>query len=376
MILTRYIFKDILKVQVVCFVVLFMVFLCQTVIKMLGQASSGSVPVNIVSELVLYSMPSVGFILLPMTLYVGIIVSLSRMSSDSEMVVMKSIGISGATFMKIGMLLAFITSILTAVNCLYLMPKATYEQKVLSNNTQNNPSYMPIESGKFSDFGDYTIYIQTVNGGDKKDKSLEQVVVIKNLNSVVAQNKETVFNVAKKGSIRTDEDGVRWLTLGEGNLYQPSGKDSSLKKTSYDTLSIPVPSDKNNALLKPDVLQGISTSDLIASEKVKAKVELQWRIAPVLGCFIFSLLAIPLSMINPRQGKFARLGPAILLFVSYYLALLSIRNLLNSEKIPLYPGMYIVPVIYLLFVAVPLNIDMKKRVKRKKTNIVVKTEKN
>lgn len=375
MILTRYIFKDILKVQVVCFVVLFMVFLCQTVIKLLGQASSGSVPVNIVSELVLYSMPSVGFILLPMTLYVGIIVSLSRMSSDSEMVVMKSIGISGTTFMKIGMLLAFITSIITAVNCLYLMPKATYEQKVLSNNTQNNPSYMPIESGKFSDFGDYTIYIQTVNGGDKKDKSLEQVVVIKNLNSVMIQNKETVFNVAKKGYIRTDDDGVRWLTLGEGNLYQSSGKDGSLKKSSYDTLAIPVPSDKNNTL-KDDVLQGISTSDLITSDKVKSKVELQWRIAPVLGCFIFALLAIPLSMINPRQGKFARLGPAILLFVSYYLVLLSIRNLLNSEKIPLYPGMYIVPVIYLLFVAVPLNTDIKKRVKKKKSNSAVKTEKN
>lgn len=375
MILTRYIFKDILKVQVVCFVVLFMVFLCQTVIKLLGQASSGSVPVNIVSELVLYSMPSVGFILLPMTLYVGIIVSLSRMSSDSEMVVMKSIGISGGTFMKIGMLLAFITSIITAVNCLYLMPKATYEQKVLSNNTQNNPSYMPIESGKFSDFGDYTIYIQTVNGGDKKDKSLEQVVVIKNLNSVMIQNKETVFNVAKKGYIRTDDDGVRWLTLGEGNLYQSSGKDGSLKKSSYDTLAIPVPSDKNNTL-KDDVLQGISTSDLITSDKVKSKVELQWRIAPVLGCFIFALLAIPLSMINPRQGKFARLGPAILLFVSYYLVLLSIRNLLNSEKIPLYPGMYIVPVIYLLFVAVPLNTDIKKRVKKKKSNSAVKTEKN
>lgn len=103
--------------------------LCQTVIKLLGQASSGSVPVNILSELVLYSMPSVGFILLPMTLYVGIIVSLSRMSSDSEMVVMKSIGISGVTFMKIGLLLALITATFTAVNCLYLMPKATYEQK-------------------------------------------------------------------------------------------------------------------------------------------------------------------------------------------------------------------------------------------------------
>lgn len=363
MILTRYIFKDILKVQVVCFAVLFTVFLCQTVIKLLGQASSGSVPVNIVSELVLYSMPSVGFILLPMTLYVGIIVSLSRMSSDSEMVVMKSIGISGATFMKIGLLLALITAAFTAVNCLYLMPKATFEQKVLSNNTQNNPSYMPIESGKFSDFGDYTIYIQTVNGGEQKDKSLDQVVVIKNLNTVMIKNKETVFNVAKTGTVKTDDNGVRWLTLGEGNLYQTGGKNGSLKKTSYDTLAIPVPADKNNTL-KDDVLQGISTLDLIASDKVKSKIELQWRIAPVLGCFIFALIAIPLSMINPRQGKFARLGPAILLFVSYYLVLLSIRNLLNSEKMPLYPGMYIVPVIYLLFVAIPLNVDIKKKIKR------------
>ena len=365
MILTRYIFKDILKVQVVCFAVLFTVFLCQTVIKLLGQASSGSVPVNILSELVLYSMPSVGFILLPMTLYVGIIVSLSRMSSDSEMVVMKSIGISGVTFMKIGLLLALITATFTAVNCLYLMPKATYEQKVLSNNTQNNPSYMPIESGKFSDFGDYTIYIQTVNGGEKKDKSLEQVVVIKNLNTVMIKNKEAVFNIAKSGYIRTDENGVRSLTLGEGNLYQTSGKDGSLKKTSYETLAVPAPADRSNNL-KDDVLQGISTTDLIASNKVKSKVELQWRIAPVLGCFIFAILAIPLSMINPRQGKFARLGPAILMFVSYYLVLLSIRNLLNSEKLPLYPGMYIVPLIYLIFVAIPLNIDLKKKVKKSK----------
>jgi lipopolysaccharide export system permease protein len=54
------------------------------------------------------------------------------------------------------------------------------------------------------------------------------------------------------------------------------------------------------------------------------------------------------------------------MFVSYYLVLLSIRNLLNSEKLPLYPGMYIVPLIYLIFVAIPLNIDLKKKVKKSK----------
>lgn len=83
MILTKYIFKEIFKTQMICFIVLFSVFMCQTVIKLLSKASAGTMPVDVVSEMVLYSMPSVGFILLPLTLYVGIIIALSRMSSDS-----------------------------------------------------------------------------------------------------------------------------------------------------------------------------------------------------------------------------------------------------------------------------------------------------
>ena len=65
-------------------------------------------------------------------------------------------------------------------------------------------------------------------------------------------------------------------------------------------------------------------------------------------------------MINPRQGRFARLGPAILLFVCYYLALLSFRNLLNSGTIPLYPGMYLVPLLFIILVAIPLNLESPK----------------
>lgn len=131
MILTKYIFKEIFKTQMICFIVLFSVFMCQTVIKLLSKASAGTMPVDVVSEMVLYSMPSVGFILLPLTLYVGIIIALSRMSSDSEMVVMKSTGVSSKTFMKIAMVLASMTAAITAYNSFVLMPRATLEQKIL-----------------------------------------------------------------------------------------------------------------------------------------------------------------------------------------------------------------------------------------------------
>ncbi|MGN0894904.1 MAG: LPS export ABC transporter permease LptF [Succinivibrio sp.] len=363
MILYKYIFKDILKVQSVCFVVLFAVFLCQSVIKILGQASAGIIPVDIVSEMVLYSMPSVGFILIPLTLYIGIIVSLSRMSSDSEMAVMKAIGISGFTFMRISLVIAAITAVLTGINCLYLMPEATLRQKELSNSTQNNPVYLPIESGKFTDFGDYTIYVHSVEGANKQ-KVLKQIFIIKNVSRVMINQKDTIFLTSNSGYMHTDEKGVLWFTMNNGALYQTAGVTGKLEKIDFDSLSVPIPSDREKSLNEIS-LQSISTMDLIKSDKLAHKVELQWRIAPIIACFIFAMIAIPLSMINPRQGKFARLGPAIALFVCYYLVLLSVRNILNSDKLYLYPGMYIVPIIFLLFVAIPLNSDRSKFKRRK-----------
>ncbi|MGN1281390.1 MAG: LptF/LptG family permease, partial [Succinivibrio sp.] len=155
------------------------------------------------------------------------------------------------------------------------------------------------------------------------------------------------------------EKGVLWFTLDKGALYQTSGDSGKLEKVDFDSLSIPIPSDKENELNEIS-LQSISTLDLIKSDERSHKVELQWRISPIIACFIFAMMSIPLSMINPRQGKFARLGPAIALFVCYYLVLLSVRNILNSDKFYLYPGLYIVPLIFILFVVIPLNSNRAK----------------
>ena len=342
MILTKYIFKEIFKTQMICFIVLFSVFMCQTVIKLLSKASAGTMPVDVVSEMVLYSMPSVGFILLPLTLYVGIIIALSRMSSDSEMVVMKSTGVSSKTFMKIAMVLASMTAAITAYNSFVLMPRATLEQKILREASQNDPQYLPIESGKFTNFGDYTIYIQKVTG-QKSDRNLGQVFIFKDISLVQGLYDELMCVIADSGNVKFDENGTQWVTLYNGNSYktQPFGGD--FKKFNFKTFSVPVASESNSDY-EDETLQSTPTSVLWDSDDRKAKVELQWRAAPVLACFILAIIAIPLSMINPRQGKFSRLGPAIILFAAYYMCLLSLRNFINADKFWLIPGLYFVPI--------------------------------
>ncbi len=363
MILKTYIFKDIIRVQIVTLLVLMSVFTSQSAINFLGQASAGSVPMDVVPEMVLYSLPSLGFILIPMTLYIGIIVSLSRMSSDSEMVVLRSVGISGISISKICLLLATISGILTCINTVYLMPWATSEQKILSETAQNNPRYLPIESGKFTDFGDYTIYIQEVEGDDD-EKQMGQIFIMNNVKLKHDSKFDHLFLTSETGHMTVDPSGFRWIVMDKGRTYKILNPDFTVEQVEFDTLSVPVPI-AGEAKVDNESLQSVPTSELINIDTKAAGIELQWRIAPIFACFIVALMAVPLSMINPRQGKFARLGPAIILFVSYYMSLLSMRNLLNTDVIPLYPGMYLVPFVFGIFVLIPLNKEKKFKIKGK-----------
>ena len=49
----------------------------------------------------------------------------------------------------------------------------------------------------------------------------------------------------------------------------------------------------------------------------RAAAMLQWRLAMPISVFLFVLLAVPLSEIRPRQGKFAKFIPAILIYIAY-----------------------------------------------------------
>ena len=333
------------------------------------MVSSGSIPVNVVFELVVYSIPSVGYILIPMTLYIGIIVSLSRMSSESEMVVMKSIGVSTVTFMKIALTLALVSAIVTLINSLYFLPEANQKQKLLKDSAQSNLNYLPIESGKFTEFSDYVFYINQINENSDQKKSVSSVFVVKNLDRF-SFNKSS-FLSATKGHTEYDEDGMQWFSFDTGNLYVKKGEDDTFKKINFSRLSAPIFL-KQSQSVKEANLQMMLTSQLLENNDLKSKIELQWRIAPFFACFVLAIIAIPLSMVNPRQGKFARLGPAICLFVCYYLALLAIRNILNSDKFPLFPGLYIVPIVFLLFVALPLNLERNRSPASKKKKLLNK----
>lgn len=350
MILSKYIFKEILKVQCVTLIVLLAVFICQSIILYVERASQGRIPASFITQLVIYSVPSTLFLMLPLTLFASVLIAVGRISSDSELVVMRVAGYSTSRIMKIALLLSCITAVAAAINNLYLMPYSENAIIELRADARNNPRYMPIESGRFVSFGQYNVYLEEVESGEEKNKTMQGSFVLSN----PFADRGSSFIIAKNGRVEFDDDGVQWLHLSDANRYEPN-LDGTYRFVHFEHVKMPIGSGDARET-QTDSTRGIATIDLLTTDNVKEKVELQWRICPILSCFILIIAAVPLSLVNPRQSKFIRLFPAIFIYVSYYMMLLSMRNLINAETLPTTPGLYVVPLAFLLFVAIPLNL--------------------
>ena len=82
------------------------------------------------------------------------------------------------------------------------------------------------------------------------------------------------------------------------------------------------------------------SSELLLLDSNEAVAEWHWRIAIPLSIPLLTLIAVPLSRVNPRQGKFGRLLPALLLYLGYYSLLIIARSALEDGKIPAQLGMW------------------------------------
>lgn len=63
------------------------------------------------------------------------------------------------------------------------------------------------------------------------------------------------------------------------------------------------------------------TLELMKRPESAAKAEFQWRMSLVLCIPLLTMVVVPLSAVNPRQGRFAKLVPAVLIYLTYFLAI-------------------------------------------------------
>jgi lipopolysaccharide export system permease protein len=345
----RYIFKETLKTQLSILLVLLLIFTSQQFIRILSKAADGSIPTSLIGQLMLLNIPYMGLLLLPISLFVAILFAHGRLYADSEMTVLRAIGMGPSYIMKISLVLAFLTTAVALFNTLWVSPIAREKQTQLLDAAKADPLSVPLESGRFLnlDKGQLVAYVEDVQQGGR---SLQRIFLLQR----DSNPEESAVIVAASGHLTTDSNGTPWVTLSDGKRYAgtlPTTKfsiaDFSEYRAQIQRKDIEPSSRKSGA---------IPSTKLIHSTNIKEIAEWQWRIALPLSIPILTLIAVPMAMVNPRQGRYAKLLPAVMMYLSYFLLLSAGESALERGQLPAFPGLYIIPILFTLVFAVPMNL--------------------
>lgn len=368
MIVFRYLSRELLATLSAVSAVLLVIIMSGRFIKYLSQAAQGQLDPGVLFMIMGYRLPGFLELILPLGLFLGILLAYGRLYLDSEMTVLAATGMSHKRLLAYTLAPAALVAVLTAWLSLGLAPQGVAGQMRILNEQDALTEFDTLVPGRFQAMrdGSRVTYAESLSadrgqlsgvfitekrlrsGSDAKDKKDPGIAVL----------------VAEKGRQQIQADGSRYLILENGYRYDGNPGQADYRAIKYDTYGVLLP--------KPEVSseigerEAIPTRELIGSDDPRHQAELQWRLSIPLLVFVVTLLAVPLARVNPRQGRFLKLLPAILLYMAYLSLLIAARGQLDKGKIPMALGLWWVHGLFLLiglglFLWQPLQLKLASR---------------
>ena len=343
MIIFRYLLKEVAKTQLAVFFVLMTIFISQKFVDVLGDASEGSIPGQLVMTFIALKIPDLAGFILPLSLFLGVLLAYGRIYADSEMTVLHACGVSEWYVVRVTLVLAVVTAILTGIFTLYLAPIASeYEYKVKEDLAADS-GLSALVSGRFQQTGNQDAVV-FIHDKDRETNSFNKVFVAQlpkgdNIDASII-NSSLVY--AKTGKVFENEQGSQQLVLDNGIRYHRDIKTKEFQSVAFDKYYIQIKDQQvEHQHRKLSALPSIELYNNVPPELESAyRATIQWRIAFPLTCIILIFIAVPLSVVNPRQGKFAKMLPALMLFLGYLLLLTSMRSAIEKNAIPSIIGLW------------------------------------
>ncbi len=308
-ILGRYILREVVTAWLVVTGVLLTILLANQVVGVLERAAANQYPQGVVLELIGLGALQDLSILLPVGLLLGVVLAFGRLYHDSEMAAALACGARPQNIYVPVALLALLVSAALAYLSLILAPDATARALNLRSAALRAGQLAPIAPGKFRTFGggNAVVYAQEVN----RDGSLGNVFVERSAGPLVQ------VALAERARHAVTPDGMTHiLTLYDGERFEgvPGSAEFRIVRFAEHVVPVQVP-------LVIDAIRNLearSTATLLDSPEPAERAELHWRITLPIMCIVLALLAVPLARLKPRQGRYARVWIAVVIFFLYY----------------------------------------------------------
>ncbi len=320
MIVFRYLAREVLLSMLAVSAVLLVIIMSGRLVSYLAQVASGSLDADVLLQIILYRLPDFLQLILPLGLFLGFLLGYGRLYLESEMTVLEACGMSRKRLLAYAMGPALLVSVIVALLSLWLAPLGAQHTNLIFDQQKQRSELDALVPGRFQQPARSPRVVYTESMDD--DGRLGLVFTAERN----PQNNRLQVTLAQAGETRVLEDlDERFLVLEQGHRYEGvpgAGDFTELQFAEYGTL-LPA---KTQTLKYPRA-EALPTSVLLQSNKPKERAQLHWRLSLPILAIVVTMLAVPLSRVNPRQGRYGRLVPSIVVYLIYLAALSNVKSL-------------------------------------------------
>ncbi|MGC1462602.1 MAG: LptF/LptG family permease [Terracidiphilus sp.] len=336
-ILTRYILGEILSHTLIgCALFTFILFMpyLPHVLEMVVRNSS---TFSNAAEIFLFTLPNLFRVTIPMSVLVGVLLGLSRLAADSEIIAMRASGLGIGYFVRVSSIVAIGGTLLGLGNSLYLAPRANQAILEMEQSLATSQASYEIQPRVFyEDFKNFVLYVQNVRSGTGAS-NWDQVFM-----ADVTDPEAPRITTAASATVVSDSTQVLLMRLRNGAQHDPvpgqlDQSNDSIFTTTDRPLELNAQSDVHLGRMET-AIYALPMSKLL--ERIHGPdpklflIELHDRFAFPAACLVLMLVGVPLGVASRRGGKSSGFVYTILLVCLYYFLSFTATALGKQDRLP------------------------------------------
>ena len=345
MLIFRYLSREVLVTMfAVTFVVLLMI-MAGRFVRILDQAAMGDIAADVLFQIIFYRMPNLLVLILPLGFFLGILLAYGRLYTESEMVVLSTSGMSPSRLLAYNGVLSILLVVIMAVTSLYLAPTGEAKVQQILADPKTKESLGVIIPGDFRSFnGDrQTAYVEELTD----DKTRMKTVFVSSVREEKGRRTVALVVAETAKIIKDPTSGYKYLELYDGYQYDGIPGMNDYQVAQFDRYGVRLV-DRRSAVERREEREAVPTLALVGSDNPSYQATLQWRLSLPLIIPVVTMIALALSKTNPRTGRYAKMFPAILVYMLYLVALHGARDALESGSLSPSIGLWPVHVAFFL----------------------------
>ncbi len=290
------------------FTVLFLIILSTQLLRSLSAVAEGRIALDFLFELIFFKNIESLVLILPLAMFLAILLALSRLYKDSEMIALSACGIGPSSLLKSVLIVLGAFIFLEAGLAMVLAPWASSKMQFAQESYKAESDIEMIIPGQFNvaDNGMRVLYAE----------DMPTVGQLKNVFLHVDNGDSSSVMASDDANVVTDSrQGARYIVFQDGNRYDGNSGSLDYRFIKFKDYGVLL---EGKAFTSFDLdRESMPTKELLQSGTLVHRAEFQWRVSQIIMMLLLAVIAVPLSKTAPRQGRYGKMAVAILLYIGY-----------------------------------------------------------